>query len=77
MGNGGNKKVKIKLKVKNGQLDKVTDENNIDAPEVDPAEMLQIHQNQGFTHLGVILQAQINPTCVFVCVRGKCYKICT
>ena len=77
MGNGGNKKVKIKLKVKNGQLDKVTDENNIDAPEVDPAEMLQIHQNQGFTYLGVILQAQINPTCVFVCVRGKCYKICT
>jgi len=77
MTQGGNKKMKIKLKVQNGQLDQVTDENNLNAPEVDPAEMLQIHQGQGFKYLGVILQAQINPTCIYVCVRGKCYKICT
>jgi hypothetical protein len=76
MTKGGSNKVKIKLKTKTGELEKITDENNNSATEADPAEIQQIFQNQGFKYLGVVLQAETNPTCVYYYYRGVYWKIC-
>jgi len=76
MTQGGSKKIKIKLKTQTGELEKITDEKNNQATQVDPTEIQQIYDGQGFKYLGVVLQAQTNPMCVYYYYRGVYWKIC-
>ena len=77
MTKGGSKKMKIKIKVDTGEVDRIIDENNNDATEMTPQEIQQMYQSpDGPRHIGTILQTHSSPKCMVYCSGGKCYKIC-
>ena len=77
MANGGNKKMKLKVKKATGEVVYVKHENDDDATPVTEAELQQIYQSpNGFRHVGVILHATTNPTCLYFIMGGWSYKIC-
>ena len=76
MTQGGSKYMKIKINTQTGEVVKVRDENNNKATKVDPTEIEQISQAQGFKHVALILYAQSNPRCVYYVYGGDYYRLC-
>jgi hypothetical protein len=77
MGNGGNKKMKLKVKKATGEIIYLKHENDDPADPVTDAELEQIYQSpDGFRYVGVMLHATTNPTCIYFVHAGKAYKIC-
>lgn len=71
------KKMKIELNVESASLIKVVDENEKDAVLVEPLELEEIHNSpNGFRYVGTILQAKRSPTCMYIVIGGRTYKIC-
>ena len=50
MTKGGSKKMKIKIKVDTGEVDRIIDENNNDATEMTPQEIQQMYQAQTYRY---------------------------
>ena len=62
MTKSGSKYFKIKIDTDTGDVVKKADEKNIQATEVTPEELEQIHQSpNGFKHVGTILHAHSSP----------------
>ena len=70
------KYMKIKINTETGEVVKKADEHNVDATPVDPAELQQVYQSQGFTHVGTILHTHSSPGCVYIVIGGWAFKIC-
>ena len=70
MTQGGNKKMKIKVKKATGEIVYVKHENDDPATEVTPAELEQIYQSQdGFRYVGAILHAHSSPGCIYLILQ--------
>jgi hypothetical protein len=78
MAQGGSKKIKIKVKTENGEVDQISDNSDNDATPVTPQELIDIYQSpNGFKYVGVILHAVTNPRCVYVITAsGRAVKVC-
>jgi hypothetical protein len=77
MGNGGHKKMKIKVKKTNGKVVEVQHENGNPATPVTQQELDQIYQSpEGFQYVGVILYTHSSPGCYYYVIGGDVVKIC-
>ena len=77
MAQGGNKKMKVKVKKSTGEIVEVTDENNALGIPVDPTELQQIYESpDGFRYVGVILHTHSSPGCIYLVIGGYGFKIC-
>ena len=76
MTKSGSKYMKIKIETETGNIVKIADEKGNKATKVDPTELEQISQSQGFKHVGTILHTHSSPGCVYVHVGGWAFKIC-
>ena len=76
MTKSGSKYMKIKIETETGNIVKIVDEKGNNATKVDPAQMEQISQSQGFKHVGTILHAHSSPGCVYFMLGGRAFKIC-
>jgi hypothetical protein len=72
----GSKYFKLKINTQTGEVVKKGDENNNQATQVPQSEIDSITENQGFKFVGVILQAQTNPTCIYFVHAGTAYRVC-
>ena len=77
MGNGGHKKMKIKVKKGTGEAVEVQHDNGNPGTPVTQQELDQIYQSpEGFKFVGVILHTHSSPECYYWILGGKAYKIC-
>ena len=76
MSKSGSKYMKIKINTETGEVVKIRDENNNKATKVDPTEMEQISQSQGFKHVGTILHAHSSPGCIYLIIGGWAWVVC-
>ncbi len=77
MAQGGNKKMKIKVKKATGEIVYVKHENDDAATPVTQQELDQIYQSpEGFKYVGVILHSHSSPGCVYYVMGGWAVKIC-
>jgi len=70
------KYMKLKINTETGEVVKKVDEHGVDAIPVDAAELQQVYQSQGFTHVGTILHTHSSPGCVYIVIGGWCFRIC-
>lgn len=70
------KYMKLKINTETGEVVKKVDEHGADAIPVDAAELQQVYQSNGFTHVGTILHTHSSPGCIFVVIGGWAFKIC-
>jgi hypothetical protein len=62
MTKGGSKYMKIKIKTETGEVVKITDEKNVKATQITPAELEQMYQSQaGVKHVATILYTHASP----------------
>jgi hypothetical protein len=76
MSQGGSKYFKLKINTQTGDVVEKEDENKTQATMVPQSEIDSISENQGFKFIGVLLQAQTNPTCIYFVHAGTAYKVC-
>jgi len=74
MTKGGSKKIKIKVKTENGEIDSITDNSDGDATDVAPQELNTILQSPNLKYVGVIFHAVTNPRCVYIITGGGTVK---
>jgi hypothetical protein len=73
----GSKKMKIKVRTQNGQVDPIVDDNNNPATEMTPEEVEQLFQSSdGPKYVGTILYTHSSPGCVYIIKKGKVFKVC-
>jgi hypothetical protein len=77
MAKPGSKKIKIKVKTEDGEIDRITDNSDGDATEVDLLELNQALQSPEFKYVGMIFHAVTNPRCVYIITAsGSVKKVC-
>ena len=77
MGNGGHKKMKIKVKKATGEIVDVQHENGDPADEMTEDEVEQMYQSpDGPKYIGTILFTHSSPECVVYYYGGKYRKVC-
>jgi hypothetical protein len=73
----GSNFMKIKIKTLNGDIEKIKDENEVDAIEVSEAEIQQVQQNPNTKKVAEILYTHASPGCIYVVVGGWARRVCS
>ena len=77
MAQGGNKKMKIKVKEATGEVVELKHHDGTPGTPVTQEELDQIYQSpEGFKHVGVILHTHSSPGCFYYILGGYAVKIC-
>ena len=74
MAKPGSKKIKIKVKTEDGEIDRITNNSDSDADDVDLLELSQALQSPDLKYVGMIFHAVTNPRCVYIITSGGSVK---
>jgi hypothetical protein len=71
------KKIKLTIDLDTGRIDPPVDDNENALPLADWNKIIAAYNStEGLRFSGLVVQGRENPTCSYVIIGGKPYKIC-